>query len=96
MSVCKCYRYEMNFFHEGGVCYGTKEREPCSCGGDESKCDFYPDKRQKQTNADRIRAMSDEEISEWFWWMLDYTKQYTDSRLALRDWLKKEAINEHL
>ena len=43
-----------------------------------------------KTNADRIRAMSDEEISEWFWWMLDYTKCYTDSRLALIAWLKKE------
>ena len=51
---------------------------PCSC--------FEP-----QTNADKIRAMSDEEISEWFWWMLDYVKSYTDSRLALIDWLKKEA-----
>lgn len=44
-----------------------------------------------KTNADKIRAMTDEEIAEWFWWMLDYTKNYTDSRLALIDWLKKEA-----
>lgn len=44
----------------------------------------------KKTNADRIRAMTDEEISEWFWWMLDYIKSYTDSRIALIDWLKKE------
>lgn len=27
-------------------CLGTKEVEPCSCGGDESKCDFYPEKRK--------------------------------------------------
>lgn len=26
-------------------CNGTKERDECSCGGDESKCDFYPNKR---------------------------------------------------
>ena len=65
MNVCKCYRYEMNFLNEGGVCYGTKEREPCLCGGDESKCDFYPDKRQKQTNADKIRSMTDEELANW-------------------------------
>lgn len=25
-----------------GVCWGTKETEECSCGGDETKCDFYP------------------------------------------------------
>ena len=24
-------------------CLGTKEVETCSCGGDESKCDFYPE-----------------------------------------------------
>ena len=28
-------------------CLGTKEVETCSCGGDESKCDFYPEKRKE-------------------------------------------------
>lgn len=23
-----------------GICYGTKDREACSCGGDKSKCNF--------------------------------------------------------
>lgn len=23
-----------------GICYGTKDREPCDCGGDRSKCNF--------------------------------------------------------
>ena len=27
-------------------CLGTKEVETCICGGDESKCDFYPEKRK--------------------------------------------------
>ena len=27
-------------------CLGTKEVETCSCGGDESECDFYPEKRK--------------------------------------------------
>ena len=26
-------------------CWGTKGREYCSCGGEESKCDFYREKR---------------------------------------------------
>lgn len=30
-----------------GVCYGTKECEECSCGGDRLKCDFYPEIRVK-------------------------------------------------
>lgn len=28
-------------------CNGTKERDVCSCGGDRTKCDFYPDVRQR-------------------------------------------------
>ena len=31
---CGCY--------DNGICNGTKEREQCHCGGDTSKCDFYP------------------------------------------------------
>ena len=27
-------------------CLGTKECDRCNCGGDESKCDFYPEKRK--------------------------------------------------
>ena len=35
-------------------CWGTKECEECTCGGDTSKCDFYPEKRKekKMTTAD--------------------------------------------
>ena len=31
-----------------GVCWGTKEREECSCGGDKTQCDFYPEVRKKE------------------------------------------------
>lgn len=24
------------------VCYGTREKDECTCGGDKQKCDFYP------------------------------------------------------
>lgn len=47
--ACKCYHAERNFVGKIGVCWGTKECEACSCGGDESKCDFYEDKRKKAT-----------------------------------------------
>ena len=30
-----------------GVCWGTKECEECSCGGDKIQCDFYPEVRKK-------------------------------------------------
>ncbi len=28
------------------VCYGTKECEECTCGGDKSKCNFYEKERK--------------------------------------------------
>ena len=37
--VCFIYRNKQ-------ICNGTREREECSCDGDESKCNFYPDKRK--------------------------------------------------
>lgn len=30
-------KYEIK---HNGICYGTKDREPCDCGGDKSKCNF--------------------------------------------------------
>ncbi len=66
--ICECYRADRNFLGEVGVCWGTAERDACSCGGDKSKCDFYPSVREKgkkpQTNADRIRGYTDEELAE--------------------------------
>ena len=38
---CQCYRTE----YGNNVCYGTKEKEICSCGGDRHKCDFYEEVR---------------------------------------------------
>ena len=38
-SVCTCYLAEIQ------RCSGTKEVDLCNCGGDRSKCDFYPEKR---------------------------------------------------
>ena len=67
--VCKCYHADKNFLGEIGVCWGTKERESCSCRGDEAKCDFYDYVRERVkkpiTNADKIRQMSDEELADF-------------------------------
>lgn len=32
---------------EVDVCWGTKEIDKCTCGGDEMKCDFYPEVRER-------------------------------------------------
>lgn len=34
---CDCFHEE----YGKTVCYGTKEREVCSCSGDKGKCNFY-------------------------------------------------------
>ena len=41
MEKCNCYHDE----NGKSECWGTRERDVCSCGGDETKCDFYPEKR---------------------------------------------------
>lgn len=104
--ACKCYHAERNFIGKIGVCWGTKECEACSCGGDEAKCDFYDYVRerakilsQKPTNADRLRAMTDEELAEW---INDVTtnalsvlalgsNKQTKTALHWLDWLRQEA-----
>lgn len=49
MAKCDCYFQHGSKF----LCYGTKEMEECSCGGDKSKCDFYPEKRQQKPKTKR-------------------------------------------
>ena len=34
--------------YKEGRCLGTRECETCTCRGDTSKCDFYPEKRNKK------------------------------------------------
>lgn len=61
MKKCDCYhiqstiKYRYNsttgdpipFTAQEGVCWGTKEMDICSCDGDRTKCDFYPEVREK-------------------------------------------------
>ena len=54
MKRCDCYNARVetieskygSFIDAYGVCRGTKEQNRCNCYGDESKCDFYPEKRK--------------------------------------------------
>ena len=69
MGKCGCYFED----YDRPECWGTKERDVCSCGGDKTKCNFYPDIKEKAlrelkgivTNADRIRNMTDEELAKF-------------------------------
>lgn len=76
------------------ICY-LRDAKPCyecsACmAGD---CHFRPaPKAKKQSNADRIRAMSDEELADWAIYKApNIGKRYTDSRLGLLDWLQQPA-----
>lgn len=44
--VAKCDCYE----NRNGcpVCFGTKEKERCTCGGNTAKCDFYIEVRERK------------------------------------------------
>ena len=99
--ICECYRDEKNFLGKVGVCWGTAERDACSCGGDKSKCDFYPSVREEEkkpvTNYDRIVSKSPEELAKWLTSFVANTIKdcglYTLSRRYEEDalnWLKKE------
>lgn len=44
---CDCY-HEYDVMN--GECWGTRERELCSCGGDTEYCNYYPDKRKMKDN----------------------------------------------
>ena len=56
MKACESYRkgYRYSVFdearYEQGYCIATKEQQYCSCGGDESKCDFYSYIRERAIN----------------------------------------------
>ena len=42
IAAQKCSCYEEGSWVQGcGTCNGTKDREPCNCAGNRTKCDFY-------------------------------------------------------
>lgn len=68
MCKCSCYetKVEVNYtFHpitkrpipnkrKVGICNGTKERDQCSCEGDMTRCDFYPEVRKRARDEIKI------------------------------------------
>lgn len=45
-SYRPCYQYE-KITGANGFCNGNKERDQCYCQGNRTKCDFYPEVREK-------------------------------------------------
>lgn len=87
-NKCTCYRIQKErryTYHpitgqpiehdvEVGVCWGTRERDRCSCGGDRTKCDFYPEVREKA-----VSKMTDNEIIKALE-LHAYTLQYDEEQ----------------
>lgn len=48
-GMCLCYKPEGHGPGDTARCSGTKDQDPCGCGGDRTKCDFYPDIREEAT-----------------------------------------------
>lgn len=86
---CSCLHEE----YGKQVCYGTKEREECSCEGNTNQCNFYPEKK-----ADRpyvFAELSNNGIAvtaDLYRETLNYIQQmlYTDI-LQMMGWLEYEA-----
>ena len=59
-------------------CNGTKEQEVCSCRGDVSKCDFYPEKRKggKGMNTAEMWLKAQEDGKIYYCGPLEYQKDF--------------------
>ena len=85
MKKCDCYREgikaeprysQYTRAYVGAVdvkyeyCTGTKELDECSCGGDRTKCDFYPEIREEAIKEEKflenINPYFDEDGTIWF------------------------------
>lgn len=79
VKKCPCLHEE----YGKQVCYGTKEREECSCEGDPNKCNFYLEKRTE--NKTDITAEKYQKV------LRELIKLEFYEYLAMFDWSDYEA-----
>lgn len=69
IPMCDAYHNELTYGGVRGVCWGTKEQEHCTCGGNPLRCDFYPEKIEKTKDEYDICCETckryDEEYDDW-------------------------------
>lgn len=102
MNKCDCYcentkaeaRYSPytgdyigNINVKYGCCRGTKEQDECSCGGDRTKCDFYPEIREK---ADRKENMTE------VYFINDFFVKTTNWQNAFKAWIQYEGYTSNI
>lgn len=57
---CFCWHTRTNpWGEEVPECWGVKYGSTCKCGGDESKCDFYPDKAREHQKTLTLQEIID-------------------------------------
>ena len=88
-NVCNCYK--------NGRCLGTKEVEVCSCKGNTSVCDFYPQKRNNKTAEDimkNVDIISDtiKEISDKL--VTKYCDDLDDLMIDIKSILTNDAMTD--
>ena len=96
MKKCK-YFYEDYSTISGALysrCLGIKEKELCACGGDESKCDFYPENKDKASRSNVTDIVTEIEsilMASDTNWMLSYNP---DSKLYNITIFKEDENND--
>lgn len=63
-------------------------------GDGECEKNCYYNTQEVKTNADRIRAMTDEELAEWLCDIAGWLSMYEGKMHPILDWLKEEATND--
>ena len=96
-NVCSCYK--------NGRCLGTKEVEVCSCKGNTSVCDFYPQKRNNKTAesimknvdniSDTIKEISDK-LVEKYCTTLDVEMSVIRLELKENNSLTDDTLEKHI
>ena len=102
VKTCECYHEHKDWIGKG-ECFGTKEREMCSCDGDMRRCDFYPEVREKGwhelSNECKVRTATIYELAALLACECPpgrkeckpyVDKEDTDCYRCWLDWLKKD------
>lgn len=112
MEKCKCWEetkrsvvgwYRGEPMHKTiQICNGTKEREECSCNGDKSKCNFYPENRKesKTMNTAEMWIKAQEDGKSYYCGDVEYQKDIglveigTQERWPLNAWTSLDKLME--
>lgn len=79
------------------ICNKCKSKDTCKMcdlqSGLTAITSCYGFQAAKRTNGDSVRAMNDEQLEAWYWWMHEAMREYIDSVEFVHAWLKEE-VNE--